>query len=126
QRNVDAPTPLVVSPEERKVEESITRGFLAFRGEGTMAETAADTDSGSEYAKIEIGLVYGGIESIDYAKVLSDAKHPVDSIAVGHYIGVQPQRAELALDRAISAALLPRGAEVTKADLILTQYTERD
>lgn len=115
----------VVSPEERKVEETITRGFLAYRGDGTAVDTSLEFDVSSESAKIEIGLVYGGIESIDYDKLLSDKKFPVDSIAVGHYIGVQPQRAELALDKALSAALLPKGAEVTKADLILTQYTER-
>ena len=124
-RGVDAPTPPVVSPEERKVEESITRGFLAYRGDGTTVDTAIEVDMSSEFAKIEIGLVYGGIESIDYNRLLSDDKSPVDSIAVGHYVGVQPQRAELALDKAISAALLPKGSEVTKADLILTQYTER-
>jgi hypothetical protein len=125
QRNVDAPTPPVVSPEERKVEESITRGFLAFRGDGAAVEAVAETDAVSEYAEIEIGLEYGGIESIDYDKVLSTKKHPVDSISVGHYIGVQPQRAELALDRAISAALLEGGTAVTKAELLLTQYTDR-
>src|ERR1043165_5294799 len=125
QRNVDAPTPPVVSPEERKVEESITRGFLAYRGDGTRVETAAETEALSEYAEIEIGLMYGGIESIDYDKVISAGKYPVDSISVGHYIGVQPQRAELALDRAISAALLPEGTTVTKAELLLTQYTDR-
>ena len=115
----------VVSPEERKVEEAITRGFLAYRSDGTSADTSIEFDASSEFATIEIGLVYGGIESIDYEKILSERKAPVDSIAVGHYIGVQPQRAELALDKALSAALLPKGAPVTKGDLILTQYTER-
>ena len=125
QRNVDAPAPPVVSPEERKVEEAITRGFLAYRGDGTAVDTSDEIDAGAEYAKIEIGLVYGGIESIDYDHLLSDEKSPVDSIAVGHYIGVQPQRAELALDKAISVALLAKGTELTKPDLLLTQYTER-
>ncbi len=126
QRGVDAPAPPVVSPEERKVEESITRGFLGNRGDGgTTVDTSVEVDMSSEFAKIEIGLAYGGIESIDYDRVLSDEKSPVDSIAVGHYIGVQPQRAELALDKALSAALLPKGTDITKADLILTQYTER-
>lgn len=125
QRGIDAQAPTVVSPEERKVEEAITRGFLAYRGDGRTVDTAMEVDTSSEFAKIEIGLVYGGIEGIAYDNVLSDEKSPVDSLAVGHYIGVQPQRAELALDKALSAALLPKGAQVTKADLILTQYTER-
>ena len=125
QRGVEAQTPPIISPEERKVEESITRGFLAYRGDDTTVETSVEVDASAEYAKIELGLVYGGIESINYDRVLSDEKSPVDSISVGHYIGVQPQRAELALDEALSAALLPKGAPLTKADLILTQYTER-
>lgn len=125
ERNVDAPAPPVVSPEERKVEEAITRGFLAYRGDGPTVAISDEVDATAESAKIEIGLVYGGIESIDYDHLLSVKKSPVDSIAVGHYIGVQPQRAELALDKAISAALLPKGTELAKPDLLLTQYTER-
>jgi pimeloyl-ACP methyl ester carboxylesterase len=123
--NVNAPAPPVVSPEERKVEEAVTRGFLAYRGDGVTGADRVPVVEASESAKIEIGLVYGGIQSVNYDHVVSDKKHAVDSVAVGHYIGVQPQNAELALDRAISAALLDKNQEVTKADLILTQYTER-
>jgi putative Ig domain-containing protein len=55
---------------------------------------------------------------------------PIDAIAVGHYFGVKPQAAELALDRAISRALpgevAGNGDKVAaEADLVLTQYTER-
>jgi hypothetical protein len=126
----EAPGPSLVSPEERKVEETITRGFLAYRGEGEVAEddyVAGDAEI--EAGWIEIGLVYGGIESVDYESIRSRGRYPVDAISVGHYIGVQPQRAELALDRAISASLLGRGPgpgpAPAKSDLILTQYTER-
>ncbi len=127
QRAVDTPAPPVISPEERKVEEAITRGFLPFRGDGKAADESVEVDENLEPAKIEIGLVFGGIQSIDYDNVLSDGQQPVDCISVGHYIGVQPQQAELALDKAISAALVGKGPGegVSKPDLILTQYTER-
>src|SRR5205823_4872353 len=54
---------------------------------------------------------------------------PIDVIAVGHYVGVKPQGAELALDRAISACLpgrrLGEEADLRETDLLLTQYSER-
>jgi pimeloyl-ACP methyl ester carboxylesterase len=126
----DANAPLLVSPEERKVEETITRGFLAYRGDGKAAEDEfIQEDAQIEAAEIEIGLVYGGIESIPYEGIRSKRGYAVDAVSVGHYIGVQPQQAELMLDQAISAALLGKelGRDSTpeKSDLILTQYTER-
>ncbi|HEU5458996.1 MAG TPA: CHAT domain-containing protein [Pyrinomonadaceae bacterium] len=125
QHDDELSAPTIVSPEERKVEEAITRGFLPYRSQSATRDESFEAE-GSLQAKIEIGLVYGGIQSIDYDNVLSDENHPVDCVSVGHYIGVQPQRAELALDKAISASLLENGTEeLTKADLILTQYTER-
>jgi hypothetical protein len=126
----ETPAPQFVSPEERKVEETITRGFLAYRGdEATGEEELEDQDASIESARIEIGLAYGGIESVDYENLLSAGGHPVDAVAVGHYVGVQPQGAELMLDRAISKALRGRESDHSfipeKADLIITQYTER-
>jgi hypothetical protein len=126
----DMAGPVLVSPEERKVEETITRGFLAYRGEGEAAEDEyVESDALIEPTRIEIGLVYGGIESVDYESIRSAAGYPIDAIAVGHYIGVQPQKAELRIDESVSAALL--GKELSKkftpakSDLLLTQYTER-
>ncbi|HKS27623.1 MAG TPA: CHAT domain-containing protein [Pyrinomonadaceae bacterium] len=134
-----------VSPEERKVEETLTLGYLS-RGsdsanaqasltyssdgsgpDGAQAKGAAWSDLSIESTRIEIGLVHGGIESVDYDNIRAAEGFPVDAIAVGHYIGVQPQAAELQLDRAISAALPGKAysGEIAKADLILTQYTER-
>jgi pimeloyl-ACP methyl ester carboxylesterase len=126
------------SPEERKVEETITRGFLSFRGEGEAEEDVSfESDPSIERGEIEIGVIYGGIESVDYDALRSAHRRgasgreignrPVDAISVGHYIGVQPSAAELGIDRAISAALA-RQTNVSaneKADLLLTQYTER-
>jgi hypothetical protein len=119
--------PTLISPEERKVEEAITSGFLASRGDEQTAGAEFNEGGSIERTKIEIGLVYGGIESVDYEGIRSKAKSSIDAIAVGHYIGVQPQFAELALDWAISAALQGKtnDSRTSKSDLILTQYTAR-
>lgn len=83
---------------------------------------------------IEIALVYGSIED---ERIPAPNDLPVDAVAVGHYIGVRPQFAELALDRAISAAAQKtasrrkgtgRGRSATRdarAPLILTNLTDR-
>ncbi|HEV2763938.1 MAG TPA: CHAT domain-containing protein [Pyrinomonadaceae bacterium] len=92
-----------------------------------------ESDPSIERAEIEVGLIHGGVEDIDYDAMLSNPEegthpgYPVDAVAVGHYIGVQPVAAELALDRSVSAALLGREdiPANDKADLLLTQYTER-
>ena len=83
-----------------------------------------------EPARIEIGLVHGGIDDDDISAVLSNGGHPVDAIVVGHYVGVRPQAAELALDRAISRALSgkgsrPAGADGVEEEGLLTQLSER-
>jgi pimeloyl-ACP methyl ester carboxylesterase len=126
QNQFSSAAPELISPEERKVEEAVTRGFLASQDDEQSSEADFDADK-IEHAKIEIGLVHGGIESIDYESIRSRKKHAIDAIAVGHYIGVQPQQAELALDRAISAALGAQSddSRTSRSDLILTQYTER-
>jgi pimeloyl-ACP methyl ester carboxylesterase len=123
-----------LTSDEREVEEILTRGFLSHREDkepnmDKPVETSgpARTDEVRiGKARIEIGLVYGGIESIDRPL---DGK-AVDAISVGHYLGVKPQYAELALDRAISRALpqnkrTPLITDSASADLILTQYSER-
>src|SRR5439155_9181554 len=62
---------------------------------------------------IAIRLVRGRIEEIAAA----------DAIAVGHYIGVAPQYAELAIDRAISKAL--SGAKSADGKLLITDLCRR-
>ncbi|MEA2175958.1 MAG: hypothetical protein QOD00_3550 [Blastocatellia bacterium] len=122
-----SPTSNYVSPEERKVEETITRGFLAYRGEDEGAEERAfERDPSIEYAKIEIGLEFGKIQEIDYENIRTNKGYAIDAISVGHYIGVEPQYAERRLDEAISAALVGKKIEeLNRTDLLLTQYTER-
>jgi CHAT domain-containing protein len=74
---------------------------------------------------IEVGVVCDVIEHVQEANVLSADGYPVDCLAVGHYLGLRPQDAELALDRVISAAL-PRDDTALEAESgILTQYSDR-
>jgi pimeloyl-ACP methyl ester carboxylesterase len=126
---IEMNSPRLVSPEERKVEETLTRGFLSQRGGDSDGDEDFEDDPGLGFAEIEIGLVHGDIDKIDYENTTSQKGHAIDVISVGHYIGVQPQAAELSLDYAISSALIGRGLSETlaeaKQDLILTQYTDR-
>lgn len=120
--------PRLVSPEERKVEETITRGFLSGDSESDSDDEFGD-DTGMGSAVIEIGLIHGDIDGVDYESITTNKGAAVDAISVGHYIGVQPQAAELGIDYAISSALvgheLSRDLAEAKQDLILTQYTDR-
>lgn len=75
---------------------------------------------------IEIALVCGSIADTD-ALLTEDADQP-DAVAVGHYVGVRPQGAELALDRALSRPLPGKthhGTLTGEANLLLTQLSER-
>ena len=55
--------------------------------------------------KLQIHLVLGDIAKAgDVVSADSYGLPPIDAIAVGHYIGVPPVRAELAIDKAISRA----------------------
>ena len=127
------PTPATyVSSDEREIEEILTRSFLPNqRRDGRRAERKTPS---SRRASIEIGLECEGLQDLAYERVRSGSGGPIDAIAVGHYIGVKPQAAELALDQAISCALPGRakqldkdsgGVEPLDADLLLTQYSER-
>jgi pimeloyl-ACP methyl ester carboxylesterase len=121
-----------LSPEQRRLEESLTRGFLG-RGdsEAPRDDFAAEFERDIESVSIELGIELGGIESIRYENIRSSGREnaPVDAVAVGHYIGVQPQAAEEMLDRSITAALLglkqSEAGGIPKSRLVLTQYTER-
>jgi pimeloyl-ACP methyl ester carboxylesterase len=118
------PTPeRFVSSDEGEIEEIITRGFLpSQRREGRHAVVEASPLAPVE---IELGLECDGLENIVYENLKSRGGDSVDAIAVGHYVGVNPQEAELAVDKAISRALRngvqrldsgAEGAELTDAD----------
>jgi pimeloyl-ACP methyl ester carboxylesterase len=120
------------SPEQRRLEESVTRGFLGRGGdESPRSEFADEHHAEIEATSIEFGIELGGIESVGYeeGRARGKGRLPVDAVAVGHYIGVQPQAAEERLDRSITAALLGLGQgdadSIPKSRLLLTQYTER-
>jgi pimeloyl-ACP methyl ester carboxylesterase len=74
---------------------------------------------------ITIKLIRGGIETVN------GQNREVDAISVGHYVGVAPQYAELALDREISRALKPANAanavpsSQSKNDLLITALHRR-
>ena len=74
---------------------------------------------------IEIGVAFGGVEQIHEVTVLSRDGHPIDCVSVGHYLGVRPQDAELALDRAISAALPRDDLALFEDSGLLTQFSDR-
>lgn len=76
--------------------------------------------------RVEVRVARGYIQSFEGN---GERGLPVDTISVGHYLGVVPQRAERALDEEISRALLAKQGRAKEAleesDLLLTQYSER-
>lgn len=125
----------LLSEDERRAEEVLLRGWIGGGADempGVVEPAAAEAAdaarrdrsgaAGAEARRLEVRLVLGGIEEVD-ARV----DRPVDVIAVGHYIGVRPQHAELAIDHAITRAVLgmPEDAELDEEQLLLTQYTDR-
>jgi len=125
--NIDATQAATISAEEVKLEELITRGRVSESAAASPVVPAVSAALELETPKIEIGLVYGHIGSIEYGKIRSSHGDPVDSIAVGHYVGVLPQGPELWLDKVISGGQSGKSKlaqEVSKHNLLLTQYTE--
>jgi pimeloyl-ACP methyl ester carboxylesterase len=101
--------------EQRAIETTIVDGLLA--GEEPDRDTRVEVPF--EPARIRIRLVGGRIEEIHDRKGLGpDA---VDVLAVGHYLEVVPQAAELALDRAVSGAR----KQTPASELLLTRLTLR-
>jgi pimeloyl-ACP methyl ester carboxylesterase len=117
--------PSAVSADEVRVQEIVLRSFLAEEGaervsgggfpSGATARPPAKTPEAPP--SIKIRLVHGGIEK--YAELAPD----VDAISVGHYIGVPPQNAELALDWAISTNHGKQRA--SESDLIISALHRR-
>ncbi len=121
-RGAGREAPPTVSADEVRAEELVLRSFLA--AERAAPPSVEVPPTKPEQPKriepppsIKVQLVHGGIENC--AKLASDA----DAISVGHYVGVAPQNAELALDRAISTTI---GEEfVEKSDYIITALQRR-
>jgi pimeloyl-ACP methyl ester carboxylesterase len=122
---------------ERELEERLSAGFLPRGGPGSAgaSRAARPDDTGpaprgpATTPAVDIAIVTGRIEQTDAIALEGPA---IDAIAVGHYLGVSPQYAELALDRALSAAVSAGAGGATggdgtqrEAQLLLTQYAER-
>ena len=78
---------------------------------------------------IVLRLCQGEIQKVDalaaYVEGTEGVPLPIDAVSVGHYVGVSPQAGELAMDKAVSRAILGTDEELSPSELILTQYTER-
>jgi len=128
EKNLSLPTPL--SADERKLEDFLLSGFLGDHPT-TVQDNAQSTRPEPRKITLEIGIVRANLQDVHHAEhglalphLRPDVKFPLDVIAVGHYLGVKPQTAELALDRAISSAV-PGGTVIAREDLLVTQLSER-
>ena len=112
--------PKTVTSEELRAEALIVRSFLAESGAASGTAPAASPTGRprpaalGKTASIEVRIVHGGIEQS------AELAPGADAISVGHYVGVAPQNAELALDWAVSQKIAERsGTELTKRDQLL-------
>ena len=110
-----------VTAGDREAEELLTRGFLSTRS--SSPTDRPDMDAPFAPPTLTVRVVCGDIGGTAYL----DGDPPVDAISVGHYRGVRPTNAELAIDRAISAARYGKtsGQDVDESDLLITRLTER-
>jgi pimeloyl-ACP methyl ester carboxylesterase len=116
--------PPYLTREEVRVKELLVSSLLGTPESYVVEERPAEARP--QRVRVELRLARDYIQSFE-----GDGTRglPVDAVAVGHYLGVVPQRAERSLDEAISRALLERqgrsGDELQESDLLLTQYSER-
>jgi hypothetical protein len=108
----------LVSYDEHLAEQVLLRGFMADDDGGETVRVATERRD-ERTLSIEVAITHAGIDEIDTPSI--------DALAVGHYVDVRPQAAELALDRAITRVLLGkrRTEPIDPNDLLLTQLTER-
>jgi pimeloyl-ACP methyl ester carboxylesterase len=124
-RGVRGEVPPAVSADEVRAQELVVRSFLAETGAARagakpMPSSAPDRPvarPAEPPPSIKIRLVHGGIEKC--AELAPNA----DAISVGHYVGVAPQNAELALDWAITTNNGKQQA--SESDLIITALHRR-
>lgn len=122
----------IVTNDEQRLRESLTRGSISDSDEGRVG--MAQPDEPFQPVPIEVRLQWAYIEDIEAENKRGGRRTrrdlSVDAIAVGHYQGVgRPLMAELAIDQAISLELLNKKyASVDKipdAERILTLYADR-
>jgi hypothetical protein len=112
------------SPEERRAEELVVRGRLGHKTDQERKEPVYPP--AAHPPAITISLLADGIDRDFDRTIKANGPPPIDAISVGHYIGVRPQFAERAIDRAISAVVAgKRPSEIKDGDLLLTQFTDR-
>lgn len=114
---------LPYSSDERRIEDLMVRGLLGSRTEGQRR--AMPSEIQREPIPLTVELFNGRLENDFPHDVSSDGVPPIDAVAVGHYVGVRPQRAELDLDREISLAMVEDGEILTREGLVLTRFTDR-
>lgn len=107
-----------VNAQDRELEDNLLRDFLG-GSDAALPATGPIVMPRADPPKIELAL---RLLDIGQAHTAGDNGLPVDVIAVGHYTGVKPQRAEKALDEQLSTAL-PSGA--TPDSGVLTDLTLR-
>lgn len=113
----------IVSSIESQLLDDLVQEFLG-RGSGSNGSSGKSIpptiSTGGELCyQINVKLIWGKIQEIEEA----------NAIAVGHYLGVAPVGAELALDEAISR-LLPGtcptdSSSLPEGDRVITQFTQR-
>ena len=107
-----------LSPEERvRLENLVANRYLGSGAEGepevvVTEEAATDGATGAPRTSIAVEVAWGDVTKID-----------ADVYAVGHYQGVLPQHAELALDCAVSG--IPEGCDPIRSHLVITRHTRR-
>jgi pimeloyl-ACP methyl ester carboxylesterase len=122
----------IVTNDEQRLRESLTRGSLSDSDEGRDGQ--AQPGRIFEPVPIEVRLQWAYIEDVGAGDAGAGKRSrrdlPVDAIAVGHYQGVgRPLMAELALDQSISFELLnkkyPSADQIPDAERLLTLYADR-
>ena len=107
-----------ITPEEQvRLENLVADHYLGSGDEGEPAtvtpdEAAADAATGTQRPSIAVEVAWGDVTKID-----------ADVYAVGHYQGVLPQNAELALDCAVSG--IPEDCDPIRSHLVITRHTRR-
>ncbi len=121
----DEAMPTLPSEEETYVADLIFNGFL---GSSTVSQD--ERQSVQKVPALKLRVVHSDIRSLEF---LSSDTLPVDAISVGHYQGVKPVYAELAVDQIVTAGILEKGAakeshnynQYNEEQLIVTRLTRR-
>jgi CHAT domain len=109
--------PDLTAEEEVRLENLVADKYLGSGDEGeptvvATEEAAADGAAATQRPSIAVEIAWGDVTQIE-----------ADVYAVGHYQGVLPQNAELALDCAVSG--IPEGCDPVRSRLVITRHTRR-